>query len=231
MCDIVQIWPMIGCNITRSKWPSAAPRHSRAQMPVMQYSVAKSNKHGELIMKQLKPLTTIGLIVLGLFFYTTVLADSKEEIDASASQALNRFYAHNPMNKDLAEKAHGMLVFPRITKGGAGLAGEYGEGVLQVKGANVGYYNIGSASIGLTLGIASRSEIVMFMDQESLDKFKNSDGWKIGVDAGVAVVTMGAGGQYDTNTLKQPILGFVFDETGLIGDLSLEGSKITKLQK
>ncbi|MCC6208545.1 MAG: hypothetical protein IT488_10395 [Gammaproteobacteria bacterium] len=182
-------------------------------------------------MKTKRSLATIGLMVFCLFAYTAVFADSKEEIDASVSQALKQFYAQSPKHKELADKASGMLVFPSITKGGMGVAGEYGEGVLQVKGKNVDYYNIGSASVGLTLGIASRSEIIMFMNQESLEKFKNSNGWKIGVDAGVAVVSLGAGGQYDTKTLQQPIIGFVFGEKGLIGDLSFEGSKITKLQK
>lgn len=177
------------------------------------------------------PLAAIGLIMLSLFANTTAFADSKAEIDTNVSQALKQFYAHNPKHKDLAEKAAGMLVFPSITKGGVGVAGEFGEGVLQAKGVTVDYYSIGSASVGLTLGIASRSEIVMFMTQESLDKFKNSKGWKIGVDAGVAIVSLGAGGQYDTKTLQKPILGFVFGEKGLIGDLSLEGSKITKIQK
>lgn len=176
-------------------------------------------------------LAAIGLLILSLFVTTTAFAGSKEEIDVSVSQTLKQFYALNAKNKDLADKAAGMLVFPHITKGGVGVAGEYGEGVLQVKGMTVGYYNIGSASIGLTLGVASRSEIVMFMTQETLDKFKNSEGWKIGVDAGVAIVSLGAGGQYDSKTLQQPILGFVFGEKGLIGDLSLEGSKITKIQK
>lgn len=183
------------------------------------------------IMKWKNPLAAIGLIVLGLFASTTAIADSKAEIDANVTQALKQFYAHNPKHKEFANKAVGMLVFPRITKGGAGVAGEFGEGVLQVKDMTVDYYNIGSASVGLTLGIARRSEIVMFMTQESLDKFKNSNGWKVGVDAGVAVMTLGAGGQYDTKTLQKPILGFVFGEKGLIGDLSLEGSKITKIQK
>ena len=142
---------------------------------------------------------------------------------------MKQFYALNNTNEKIADKAAGMLIFPRITKGGVGIAGEYGEGVLQVNGKNIDYYNIGSASIGLTLGIASRSEIIMFMTQESLDKFKSSDGWKVGVDAGIAVVSKGAGGQYDTKTLQQPIIGFVFGEKGLIGDLSLEGSKISKM--
>jgi len=182
-------------------------------------------------MKWKNPLTAICLMMLSLFASSAAFADSKGEIDASVSQALKQFYAMNAKHKELADKAAGMLVFPRITKGGVGIAGEYGEGVLQVNGMTVDYYKITSASIGLTLGVASRSEIVMFMTQESLDKFKESEGWKIGVDAGVAIVSQGAGGQYDTKTLQQPILGFVFGEKGLIGDLSLEGSKITKMEK
>ncbi len=180
-------------------------------------------------MKWKNPLAVIGLMMISLVATNVVYADGKAEIDASVSKALDQFYALNGKNKALADSAAGMLVFPSITKGGAGIAGEYGEGVLQVKGETVDYYNIGSASIGLTLGIASRSEIIMFMTQKSLDKFKNGKGWKIGVDAGIAVVSMGAGGQYDTKTLQQPILGFVFGEKGLIGDLSLEGSKISKM--
>jgi lipid-binding SYLF domain-containing protein len=83
----------------------------------------------------------------------------------------------------------------------------------------------------LTLGIAKHSEIIMFMTPEALDKFTQSKGWTIGADAAIAVVSKGAGGQYDSETLKKPILGFVFNEKGLLGDLSLEGSKITKLDK
>jgi len=180
-------------------------------------------------MKGKHSLAVMSLMLLSLFAITTAVADNKGEIDTSVSQAVTKFYAQNPKHQELADRAAGILVFPRITKGGAGVAGEYGEGVLQVKGVTVDYYKITSGSVGLTLGMASRSEIVMFMTQESLDKFTKSKGWKVGVDAGVAVMSMGAGGQYDTKTLQQPILGFVFGEKGLIGDLSFEGSKITKI--
>jgi lipid-binding SYLF domain-containing protein len=183
------------------------------------------------MMKWKQLLAASGLMLLGLVGSAASFADSKAEIDASVSKALKQFYTLSPKNKELAGKAAGMLVFPRITKAGAGIAGEHGEGVLLVKDKTVGYYSIGGGSIGLTLGIADRSEIIMFMTQASLDKFTNSHGWAIGADAGIALVTAGAGGTYDTKTLQKPILGFVFGEKGLIGDLSLEGSKITKIEK
>ena len=102
---------------------------------------------------------------------------------------------------------------------------------MRIDGKNVAYYSVSSASVGLTLGLAKHKEVILFMTQEVLDKFVNSHGWSIGADTGVAVLSKGAGGEYDTQTLQRPILAFVFGEKGLIGDISLEGSKVTKLDK
>jgi len=169
-------------------------------------------------------------MVLGLIASTaTFAAPSKAELNAGADKALSHFYALNPMNRQLANKAAGILVFARVTKGGIGVAGEHGDGVLRVDGKAVDYYSIGAASIGLTLGVGAHSEIIMFMTQEALDKFTNSQNWSVGADTAVALVSKGAGGQYDSDTLNKPILGFVYGEKGLLGDLSFEGAKVTKI--
>ena len=181
-------------------------------------------------MKISRNWATTGLVLLGLGATATVLADTREEIDRNVTATLSEFHAMNPANASLAKKAAGMLVFPSVMKGGVGVAGEYGEGVLQVKGKNVGYYNIGAGSVGLTVGLAKHSEIIMFMTQESLDKFTGSKGWSIGADAGVTVMKAGSSGAYDSKTQQKPILAFAFSEKGLIGDLSLEGSKITQIK-
>lgn len=178
---------------------------------------------------KLRIFSVAGLAILGLLAATAPsFAATKAELDASANKAMKHFYTLGSKNKELAGKAAGILVFPSVTKAGAGVAGEYGEGVLRVKGKTVDYYSVSSASVGATLGVGSHSEMIMFMTQEALDKFLESNGWSVGADAAVSVVTQGAGGEYDTATLGKPILGFVFSQKGLIGDLSLEGAKITK---
>ena len=53
----------------------------------------------------------------------------------------------------------------------------------------------------------------------------------MGADASVALVKVGAGGQYDNETLAKPILGFVFGEKGLLADLSLEGTKVKAIER
>ena len=175
-------------------------------------------------------LATTALAIAALGTSAVSLAATKTQINKRVSATLTEFNTINPANKGLRGKAAGMLVFPRVTKGGIGVGGEFGEGVLQVNGKTIGYYSVGAASVGLTLGLAEHSEIIMFMTQDSLDKFTAGEGWSIGADAGITLVSGGASGSYDTQTQQKPILGFIFAEKGLIGDLSLAGSKITKIK-
>jgi lipid-binding SYLF domain-containing protein len=171
-----------------------------------------------------------GLTMLALIASAPSFARTKAQIDASADRALAHFYKLNPKHKELADKAAGILIFGRVTKGGAGVAGEFGEGALRIHGATADYYSVTSASVGLTLGYARHSEVILFMTQDALDKFTKSQDWSAGADTSFALVSKGSGGQYDTATLNKPILGFIFGEKGLIGDLSFEGSKITKIK-
>ena len=179
----------------------------------------------------MKSLTAAAaLAIVGLLASAATLAHTKAEIDRSADRALKHFYMLNPSHRELVGKAAGVLIFGHVTKGGVGVAGEFGEGVLRVQDHTVDYYSVASASVGLTLGVATHREIILLMTQDALDRFTKSEGWSAGGDTAIAVVSKGAGGQYDTATLGKPILGFVFGEKGLIGDLSLEGTKVTKIK-
>ena len=160
---------------------------------------------------------------------TVALAVDTAAIDKQVSATLARFYALNSKNKYLADNAAAVLVFPSITKAGIGVGGEHGDGALLEKGKTVGYYSVSGASIGLTLGVASHSQVVLFNTPEARDKFVNGKDWSVGADASVAVVKTGAGGTYDTQTLSKPVLAFVFGEKGLMGDASLTGAKISRI--
>ena len=175
-------------------------------------------------------ISLVGFLILTLGAGVAARAESKQEIDVAVADTVQRFTNANPAHAELLRKAAGALVFPRITKAGAGIGGEHGNGALLKHGAAVNYYSLTSASLGLTLGAGQRSEVLLFMTRESLAKFEASHTFSVGVDAQVAVVSQGAGGPYNSETLKKPILGFVFDEKGLIGDLSLKGSKIKQIE-
>lgn len=158
-------------------------------------------------------------------------ADSREEIDARVEQALTDLYQHSSAAKELAYRAAGVLVFPHIIKGGFILGGEYGEGALVISGETVDYYNIASAALGLVAGLQAKSEVILFMDEQALNKFRASRGWTVGGDADVAIATLGTGGKVDFLTVGAPVVAFVFANKGLMLNLSIDGSKVTRIRK
>lgn len=158
-------------------------------------------------------------------------AASAHEIDASVHETLEQFFYKVGGARELANKAAGILVFPSIVKAGFGVGGEYGEGALLIHGRNAGYYNSVSASFGFQLGVQARSVIIAFMTPEALDQFRRTSGWKVGVDGSVAIITVGIGGSVDTNKITSPVVGFVLDPKGLMYNLTLEGSKISRISK
>jgi lipid-binding SYLF domain-containing protein len=177
--------------------------------------------------------TIMRIILAALFLAVSSLASaaSKAEINAEVKEAVASFHKHTSAGHELANKAAGMLVFPNVIKAGIGIGGEFGEGALIVKGKTVAYYNIAAASVGFQLGAQARSQIVLFMTEKALADFRKSEGWKAGVDGSVALATLGAGGAIDTETAKQPIIGFIFSNKGLMYNLTFEGSKISRVGK
>jgi lipid-binding SYLF domain-containing protein len=158
-------------------------------------------------------------------------AASAGEINASVTRTLERFYQQVPGARELGAKAAAVLVFPTIVKAGFGFGGEYGEGAMRIGGKTAGYYNTLAASFGFQIGAQARSVIIMFMTSEALASFRRVDGWKVGVDGSVAIVTVGAGGSIDTDKITSPVVGFVVDPKGLMYNLTLEGSKISRISK
>jgi len=151
------------------------------------------------------------------------------EIDQEANAALHSFVNQTPGARELANKAAGILVFPSVVKAGFGFGGEYGEGIMLNQQRVVGYYNLISASFGFQLGVQERSVIIMFMTRDELDQLDRIAGWKVGVDGSVAIITVGIGGSIDTDKITQPVIGFIIDQKGLMYNLTLEGSKISRI--
>ena len=157
-------------------------------------------------------------------------ASKRHSIDASVDGTMSRLYTTVPGSRELVAKARGVLVFPSVLQAGFIVGGQYGEGSLRVGGGTVGYYSTISGSFGLQAGAQSKAIIFLFMTQDALDKFRNADGWSVGADASVALVKMGANGAIDSTTATAPVEVFVLTNAGLMGDLSLSGTKVSRLK-
>jgi len=172
----------------------------------------------------------IALLIAPTFSHVAQAATAKE-IDVSVDVALDRFKNDVKGASEFLANAKGVLVIPNVIRVGFGLGGEYGEGALIVGGKTVDYYNTVAGSFGFQIGVQSKNIIIIFMEETALTKFRDSLGWRAGVDGSVALIDQGAGSSVDTDNLQHPIVGFIFGLKGLMVNLSLEGSKFTKLIK
>ncbi len=180
--------------------------------------------------KYSKQFRAFSLVVIALFA-GTAMAASAEKIDRESNKALQTFQEEIDGSEVFLNQAAGYLVFPRVIKVGIGVGAETGEGVLRVGGQTVAYYRSTAGSIGLQLGAQAKSIVIAFMTKEALQKFRTSNGWKVGVDGSVALIDLGAGKTIDSQNIKDPVVGFIFGSKGLMYNLTLEGSKFTKLDK
>ena len=171
------------------------------------------------------------LLVFGLAVSSSVFAKSAMEIEIEVDETIKEFKQKIKGGGEFLKRASGVLVFPTVLKAGFVLGGEYGEGALRVAGKTVDYYSTAAGSLGFQIGAQSKSIVVVFMNSESLENFRKSKGWKAGVDGSVALVEWGVGEDINTIDIKDPIVGFVFSNKGLMFNLNLEGSKFTKLDK
>ena len=171
------------------------------------------------------------LLVFGLAVSSSVFAKSATEIEVEVDETIKEFKREIKGGAEFLKGASGVLVFPTVLKAGFVLGGEYGEGALRVGGKTVDYYSTAAGSLGFQIGAQAKSIVVVFMNSEVLANFRKSKGWKAGVDGSVALVEWGVGEDINTIDIKDPIVGFVFGNKGLMFNLNLEGSKFTKLDK
>jgi lipid-binding SYLF domain-containing protein len=160
---------------------------------------------------------------------TGTSTSSRTSIDAQVDASLSKLYQTVPGSREMVGKAAGVLVFPSVVGASLGVGAEYGRGALRTGGRTQAYYSTTAGSIGFQAGAQSKAVIYVFNTQESLAKFRSSKGWTAGADATVAVATIGANGSVDTNTIRQPVVGFVLTNVGLEAGVSVSGAKITEI--
>jgi lipid-binding SYLF domain-containing protein len=158
-------------------------------------------------------------------------AQGRGALEADAKKAYAKLVAGVPAAKALGKDAVAVLVFPKITKAGLVVGGQYGEGVLLKGGKAAGYYSTAGASYGLQAGAQQFGYAMFFMSEKSLAALSAADGFEVGVGPSVVVVDEGMGKSMTTVTARDNVYAFIFSQKGLMAGIGLQGNKITRLAK
>ena len=156
------------------------------------------------------------------------VAAGAAELAGEANASLQKLYTSVPAAKALGANAQAILVFPKVTKAGLGVGGQFGEGALLKGGKAVAYYNTAGASVGLQAGAQQFGYAMFFMNENALAQLDKSGGFEVGVGPTVVVVDEGKAKTMTTTTAKDDIYAFIFGQKGLMAGLGIQGNKITK---
>jgi lipid-binding SYLF domain-containing protein len=155
--------------------------------------------------------------------------NSAATLNSDGQKALNSLYAKVPAAKAIGGKAAAVLVFPKVTKAGFGIGGQYGEGVLLKGGKPVAYYSTGGASYGLQAGAQQYGYAMFFMNDAALKSLDRAEGFEVGVGPSVVVLDEGMAKSATTTTMDKDVYAFIFGQKGLMAGLGIQGNKITKI--
>jgi lipid-binding SYLF domain-containing protein len=169
-------------------------------------------------------------VLCGAMLAASSWAADRSALERDARAALQRLTSTVPSARSLSGSATAVLVFPKITKAGLGIGGQYGDGVL-FKGDKVaGYYNTSGASYGLQAGAQQFGYAMFLMNDRAVAALGANDGFEVGVGPSVVVMDEGKAKTVTTTTAKDDIYAFIFGQKGLMAGLGIQGNKITRLK-
>jgi len=184
------------------------------------------NKHRSFLTLIFAAASIVSMSVMNL-----ASAATAEDLDKDSRQALQTLYKAEPVAETLSHTARAVLVFPNIVKAGLVFGGSYGEGELIEDSKIVDYYNSVTGSWGLQAGAQSYGYAVFLMTEKAIQYVKDTKGWEIGVGPTVVVVDEGVAKNLSTSSLKDDAYAFIFSQQGLMAGVSIEGTKISKIDR
>jgi len=171
----------------------------------------------------------LAALIAVLTFPAAALASDRANLERDAQNAYFKLLTSVPVAKALSREADAVLVFPKITKAGFGIGGQYGDGVLFRGGKAVGYYNTSGVSYGLQAGAQQYGYAMFLMNEKAVHALTRNEGFEVGVGPSVVVVDQGMGKTMTSNTATEDIYAFIFGQKGLMAGVGIQGNKITPI--
>lgn len=145
------------------------------------------------------------------------------ELIGTSNATLSGMYAADEGLEPFVTKSYAYVIFPSVGKGGLGIGGAYGRGVVYQGGKTIGYSDLSQATIGLQAGGQSFSELVVFEDKDSFDRFKTG---KLNFSANASAVALKSGAAGSAK-YTDGVAVFVNPTGGLMVEASIGGQQLT----
>ena len=147
--------------------------------------------------------------------------DPGDKMELNVKAAILDILKKDPGMQDWFDSAAGYAVFPNVGKGGIGIGGAHGKGLVIAGDAVVGKTSLSQVTVGLQLGGQAYAEFIFFKDQTALEDFKRGN-YEMGAQASAVAATAGAAADASYNS---GVAVFTNTTGGLMFEASIGGQK------
>lgn len=166
----------------------------------------------------------LSLILFSVFLSLFSNAQSPQRIKSlkkDAESAKDAFIKRDEGITQFFENSAGYVIFPNVGKGGLGIGGASGNGILYVGGEALGTARLTQVTVGLQAGGQAYREVIFFETEEQLNRFKEN---KIELAAQVSAVAAASGASASAK-YNEGVLVFTMAKKGLMYEASVGGQK------
>lgn len=166
-------------------------------------------------------LLTMVLLITANVVVNAQSEDKKEQIISDSKEAKDAFEKKDAGMTKFFNESTGYAIFPNVGKGGLGVGGAAGNGVVYAGGNLIGSAKMTQVSIGFQAGGQAYREVIFFENAADLDRFKSN---KIEFTAQVSAVAASSGASANAK-YHEGVVVFTMEKGGLMYEASLGGQK------
>ena len=177
-----------------------------------------------MVKKRIQSITR-SMLLLGTILISGVLSAQKDSKDAKLLAdnkiAKDAFIKADGLMQNLFDKSYGYAIFPNVGKGGIGVGGAAGNGIVYEGGKAIGRASMKQVTVGFQWGGQAYREVIFFENKETLDRFKENK-VEFSAQASAVAATKGASGNVK---YANGVMIFTQEKGGLMYEASVGGQK------
>ena len=182
----------------------------------------------------MRRILMVAVAALALTVPQIARASSEQEVVDDSATAVERLSTSSGVAanaRDLLHRARGVMIVPTLVKGGFIFGAQGGTGVLLSRDPRTGswsypaFYAMGAGSFGLQIGLEVSKIMLIIMNDKALNAVMRAE-FKIGAEAGIAVVTLGGGAEASTTAAGGADIYALAESAGLFGGVAIQGGII-----
>ncbi|RYZ28482.1 MAG: hypothetical protein EOO10_09435 [Chitinophagaceae bacterium] len=168
-------------------------------------------------------ITMISLFFAGLLIAVPGFSQNakEKELIKDSREAQAAFLKSDSLMQSLFANSYAYVVFPNIGKGGIGIGGAAGNGIVYQNGNPVGSAKMKQVSIGFQFGGQTYREVIFFENEDALNRFKENN-FEFAAQASAVAVTKGASANVK---YRDGVMVFTQEKKGLMYEASVGGQK------